>query len=148
MKTTLLTILLALLALPLAAEEEYLGQLSENPYEPDSTSNPYGQYGSEYSPGSINNPYGEYGSPHSNKSANNPYATSAPRLYDSDGNYRGKLSSNRFDPESISNPFGRYGSRFSPDSINNPFGAGNRFKIDSPTNPYGQGLSIISDDDG
>ena len=43
---------------------EYLGQLSENPYNSDSTSNPYGQYGSEYSTDSINNPYGRYGSPY------------------------------------------------------------------------------------
>jgi len=37
---------------------KYLGQLSVNPYLPDSTGNPYGQYGSPYSPDSINNIYG------------------------------------------------------------------------------------------
>ena len=41
-----------------------LGELSANPYAPDSTANPYGQHGS---------PYGS-------KSARNPYATQAPRL--------------------------------------------------------------------
>jgi hypothetical protein len=38
--------------------------LSANPYDPNSTSNPYGRYGSPYSADSINNPYG----------AGNPYA--------------------------------------------------------------------------
>ncbi len=52
----------------------YLGRLSANPYDPDSTSNPYGQYGSPYSSDSINNPYGTYGSPYSLQSPNNPYA--------------------------------------------------------------------------
>jgi len=73
---------------------------------------------------------------------NNPFATRAAKLYDSEGNYRGRLSSNRFDPDSVSNPFGRYGSRFSVDSINNPFGAGSRYLPDSPNNPFGHGLRI------
>ena len=36
----------------------YRGKLSANPYDPDSTSNPYGCYGSPFSPDSIKNPYG------------------------------------------------------------------------------------------
>jgi len=48
-----------------------------------------------------------YGSPFSNQSATNPYATDAPRLYDQQGNYRGKLSANPYDPDSTSNPYGR-----------------------------------------
>jgi len=96
------------------------------PYDPRCVNNPYGA-GSPYNPDSINNPYGQYGSPYSNKSANNPYATDAPKLYDSDGNYRGRLSSNRYDPDSTSNPYGRYGSPYSPDSINNPYGAGSPY---------------------
>ena len=94
-----------------AAANEYLGQLSRNPYDPDSTSNPYGTHGSPGAPNSINNSYGRYGSPYSNQSATNPYATDTPRLYDSGGNYRGRLSSNPFDPDSVSNPYGRYGVR-------------------------------------
>lgn len=119
----------------------YLGNWSANPFAPNSTSNRFGA-GNEFSPDSVRNEYGRYGSPYSNESANNPYATNAPRLYDSQGNYRGRLSSNPYDPESISNPYGRYGNRFSPDSVNNPFGAGNPFSADSPTNPFGQGLRI------
>lgn len=57
---------------------EYLGKYSSNPYDSDSVSNPYGQYGSQYSSQSINNPYSQYGSPYSSESANNPYATDAP----------------------------------------------------------------------
>jgi hypothetical protein len=139
--------LLALFA-SLISADEYLGQLSENPYNLDSTSNEFGQYGSPYSSESINNPYGPYGSRFSNDSATNPHATNAPNLYDGDGNYRGKLSSNPYDPDSVSNPYGRYGNPYSSDSINNPYGAGNPYRSDSPTNPYGEGLSIFSDDDG
>jgi hypothetical protein len=57
---------------------KYLGTLSTNKYDPDSTSNPHGRYGSKYSPDSINNPYSNYGSRYSNDSPNNPYATNAP----------------------------------------------------------------------
>jgi len=64
---------------------KYLGALSSNPYDQDSVSNPYGQYGSQYSQDSINNPYGEYGSPYSDKSINNPYATNPPIILDPDG---------------------------------------------------------------
>ena len=60
---------------------KYLGNLSSNPYDQNSTSNPYGKYGSEYSNDSINNPYGKYGSQYSNDSPNNPYATGSP-VYD------------------------------------------------------------------
>jgi hypothetical protein len=121
----------------------YLGQLSANPYDADSTSNPYGA-GNPYSADSINNPFGEYGSPDSNKSVANPYATEAPKLYDDAGNFRGKLSSNPYDPESVSNPYGRYGNRYSSESINNPYAAGNPYKADSPTNPYGHGLGLYA----
>lgn len=135
-----------LLAHAPAHAQDYIGQLSSNPYAPESTSNPYGA-GNPYDSDSINNPYGEYGSPYSNKSVNNPYATDAPKLYDSEGNYRGKLSSNPYDPESISNPYGRYGNPYSPESINNPYGAGNPYASDSPTNRYGEGWKIVGQDD-
>lgn len=96
------------------------------PYDADCLNNPYGA-GSPYKPDGINNPYSQYGSPYSNKSANNPYATDAPKLYDENGNYRGKLSTNQYDPDSTSNPYGRYGSKYSSESINNPYGAGNPY---------------------
>ena len=71
-------ILLAVFVVQSQLSATYLGKLSSNQYDPDSVSNPYGQYGSRYSPKSINNPYGEYGSRYSNKSINNPWATNAP----------------------------------------------------------------------
>ena len=52
---------------------EFLGNLNENQFDPDSVANPYGKYGSKYSPDSVNNPYGKYGSKYSPDSANNPY---------------------------------------------------------------------------
>ena len=130
-----------------AVGAEDLGQLSANPYGPDSTANPYSPAGSPYSSTSVKNPYGTYGSPYSNQSATNPYATDAPKLYDSQGEYRGKLSTNPYDPESVSNPYGHYGSPYSSESINNPYGAGSKYRSDSPTNPYGSGWTIKSGDD-
>ena len=129
-----------------ASANEYLGNLSRNPYDPNSISNPYGA-GNPYSPNSVTNPYGRYGNPYSNESATNRYATNAPKLYDQYGNYRGRLSKNPYDPDSISNPYGRYGNPSSPDSINNLYGAGNPCNPDSPNNPYGRGWSIYGDDD-
>jgi hypothetical protein len=79
------------------------------PYDPECLNNPYGA-GSPYKSDGLMNPYSEYGSPYSNKSWRNPYATDAPRIYDSQGNYRGKLSTNPYDADSISNPYGRYGN--------------------------------------
>ena len=133
--------LAVLIALAFEAPGYAQGNLSANPYAPDSSNNPYGA-GSPYNPNSINNPYGKYGSPFSPQGVTNPYATDAPRLYDSQGGYHGKLSANPYDPDSTSNPFGRYGSPYSPDSINNPYGAGSPYAPDSPRNPYGQGMQI------
>lgn len=45
----------------------------------------------------------------------------SPRIYDSQGQYRGNLNSNQYDPNSIANPYGRYGSPYSNDSLNNPY---------------------------
>jgi hypothetical protein len=48
------------------------GKLSTNPYDHDSTTNPYGRYGSPFSPDSIKNPYGA-GNTYSPSSPTNPY---------------------------------------------------------------------------
>jgi len=123
-------------------QKKHIGNLSKNPLYPNSVSNQLGA-GNSLSPDSINNPLGTYGSSLSPKSATNPFATDTPKLYDSQGRYRGKLSNNQFDPDSISNPLGRYGSPLSPDSINNQLGAGNPLLPDSPNNPLGSGWTII-----
>jgi hypothetical protein len=96
------------------------------PYDPRCLNNPYGA-GSPYKADGLMNPYSSSGSPYSSKSWTNPYATDAPKLYDSQGQYRGQLSTNPYAPDSTSNPYGRYGSPYSPDSLNNPYGAGNPY---------------------
>ena len=85
------------------------------PYASNCLDNPYGA-GSPYKANGLNNPYSQYGSPYSNKSHTNPYATDAPKLYDSQGNYRGRLSNNPYDADSTSNRYGRYGNPYSSDS--------------------------------
>ena len=50
-------LLLLLLPLPLSVRAEDLGELSANPFNPDSTANPFGA-GNPYSPSSPTNPYG------------------------------------------------------------------------------------------
>lgn len=80
MKFKIITLLVFSIFFSLPAHSKYLGKLSSNKYDPDSVSNPYGQYGSKYSPDSINNPYGQYGSEYSSGSINNPYATNPPIL--------------------------------------------------------------------
>ena len=50
----------------------YCGKLSGNPYDPDSTGNQFGRYGSPFSPDSLNNPYGA-GRPFRHDSPTNPY---------------------------------------------------------------------------
>ena len=59
-----------------------------------------------------------------------PYSTGGPKIYDQNGEYRGRLNANQFDPESVSNPYGRYGSKFSAESINNEFASfGQTFSV-------------------
>jgi hypothetical protein len=99
------------------------------PYDPDCLDNPYGA-GSPYKSDGLMNPYSQYGSPYSNKSWTNPFTTDAPKTYDSQGNYRGKFSTNPYDPDSVSNPYGRYGSPYSSESIKNPYGAGNPYSTE------------------
>jgi hypothetical protein len=61
-----------------AEDGTFLGVDSANPYDLDSTSNPFGLYGSAYSANSINNPYSLYGSEYSAESATNTYLVSEP----------------------------------------------------------------------
>ena len=72
-------LLFLLLPLPLSVHAEDLGELSTNPFNPDSTANPFGA-GNPFKPDGLNNPFSPYGSPFSNQSATNPFATDAPRL--------------------------------------------------------------------
>ncbi len=103
-----------------ASAQTYLGNLTANPYLPKAPPQPANTF---------NNPYGG--------------SHDSPKLYDSQGNFRGNLNSNKYDPDSVANPYGRYGSKYSNDSINNPYGAGSRYNQDSPNNPFGNGMTII-----
>ena len=120
-KLTIIAVMLTTMVMPLPvlAQSRYLGNLTVNPYLQPAPNVPRH---------SLSNPYGN--------------DNNSPKLYDSQGNFRGNLNGNRFDPNSIANPYGRYGSRYSQDSINNPYGAGSPYSQDSPSNPYGQGLQI------
>jgi hypothetical protein len=104
-----------------AADGTYLGELSNNPFDPNSVSNPFGKYGSPYSPDSVNNPYGKYGSKFSEQSATNPFASKAPTIVAPNGAALGQLSANPFLLDSTANPFSPAGSPFSPTSVTNPF---------------------------
>ena len=64
-------LLLLILPLPPFVHAEDLGELSTNPFNPDSTSNSFGA-GSPFKPDGLNNPFSPYGSPFSNQSATNP----------------------------------------------------------------------------
>ena len=111
---------------------EYLGKLSANPFASDSTSNPFGIYGSPYSPKSVKNPYNRHGF-----DAQNPYSVKGPKIVGKDGRYLGRLNRNKYHPESISNPYGVYGSKYSPFSVKNSFGVyGSRYSPFSSANPY------------
>ncbi len=126
--------------------EDYLGELSENPYRPDSLSNPFGRYGSRYAPNGLNNPYSRAGSRFSPAGATNPYATDPPRIIGRDGTYLGRLSTNPYLPDSVTNPYGRYGSPYSPDSIRNPYGRyGSPYSPYSATNPFATRPPIVID---
>jgi hypothetical protein len=118
--TAAVAMALGLVMAPLAVDAQTC------PYDSRCLSNPYGA-GSPYKGEGLMNPYSPYGSPYSPKSWTNPYATDAPKLYDSQGHYRGRWSSNPYDPDSTANPYGRYGNPYSADSLRNPYGAGNPY---------------------
>ncbi|BFU88997.1 MAG: hypothetical protein NTAFB01_01840 [Nitrospira sp.] len=69
-RTIFSAVVLCALSIPVAAED--LGKLSANPFDPDSTANRFGRYGSPFSQDSINNQYGA-GSRFKHDSPNNPY---------------------------------------------------------------------------
>jgi hypothetical protein len=56
-----------------AADGTFLGNVNNNQFDPNSISNPFGQYGSQFSPNSINNQFGKYGNPFSPDSVRNPF---------------------------------------------------------------------------
>ena len=79
--------------------ESYLGCLSCSEYATDSILNEYGTYGSKYSINSIWNAYGNFGSKYSQYSPWNLYATNPPVIVDSDGNFYGYFTINKYFPQ-------------------------------------------------
>jgi hypothetical protein len=77
----------------------YLGCLSCSEYPTDSVFNAYGDHGSRYSNDSIWNHYSDFGSRYSDYGACNPYANDPPVIVDSEGNFYGRLTLNRYHPQ-------------------------------------------------
>jgi hypothetical protein len=85
----------------LAAQDgQFLGSITENPYDTSSLLNQYGPFGSMYSSTSIFNQYSPYGSPFGQFSVNNPYSTVPPQLY-IQGQFLGHVTKNQFVPNAI-----------------------------------------------
>lgn len=48
-----------------APDGQFLGNLNNNRFDPNSVANPFGRYGNPFSHNSINNQFGPYGNPYS-----------------------------------------------------------------------------------
>lgn len=77
-----------------AADGQFLGQLSSNKYMTESVFNEYGTYGSKYSSTSIFNQYCPYGNPYNKLSPFNQYSSMPPSVY-LRGHFVAYLSMNR-----------------------------------------------------
>ena len=74
----------------------YLGKLNASEYDSESIWNEYGRFGSKYNANSIWNEYGRYGSAYSSYSPFNEYATYPPIIVDSQGNFYGYFTLNKY----------------------------------------------------
>lgn len=74
----------------------YLGCLNCNKYESGSIWNRYGEHGSKYNSESIWNKYGDYSGKYSDNSPFNKYASHPPVLVDSDGNFHGYFTVDKY----------------------------------------------------
>lgn len=77
-------------------QDVYLGCLNCNKYSSNSIWNAYGTYGSKYSSNSIWNAYGTYGSKYNSFSPWNSYSNDPPIVVDSQGNFYGYFTLNKF----------------------------------------------------
>lgn len=78
-----------------AEDGQFLGKITDNPFDTDSILNQYSPYGSPYSSTSIFNPYSPYGSEYGAFSINNPYCGSPPKLF-INGKIIGHVTTNRY----------------------------------------------------
>lgn len=74
----------------------YLGCLTCNDYNSESIWNSYSKYGNNYNSNSIWNDCGNYGSDYSDYSPWNERANYPPVVVDSDGNFYGYLTRNKY----------------------------------------------------
>lgn len=64
-----------------AANGQFLGVINDNPFDPDSLCNPFGNYGNKFSATSIWNQFGDYGSNFATYSAFNNFTSTAPVIF-------------------------------------------------------------------
>ncbi len=64
-----------------AANGQFLGVINDNPFDPNSLCNPFGNYGSKFSASSIWNQFGDYGSNFATYSAFNNFTSTAPVIF-------------------------------------------------------------------
>lgn len=86
----------------------FLGCLTCLASDPDSVFNDFGTYGSSFSATSIRNPFGAYGSAFSNTSACNTLASDPPGVFDVNGVFLGRLTSNPLHPQALRDPASLY----------------------------------------
>ena len=67
--------------------DEYLGNLSGNPYVGDGIENEFAPINNPYNANSLTNNYGPYGNHFSGYSPNNRFSTQGPSVYGSAGGY-------------------------------------------------------------
>lgn len=78
-----------------AADNVLLGKINRDPYDAESITNQYGEYGNPYSGKSIFNEYSTYGNPYSALSPYNEFSRTPPRFV-KDGNILAYLTVNQF----------------------------------------------------
>lgn len=78
-----------------AADGTLLGNVNRNPYDTDSLTNPYGQYGNPYNSNSLLNNFGPYGNPYSSLSPYNQFSRTPP-YFIKGGKTVGYLTVNQF----------------------------------------------------
>jgi hypothetical protein len=95
-----------------ADDGQYLGLISDDPFDPESLANPYGWYGDIFSSTCVWNVFSIYGREYSDLSAYDPFAEAPPGVY-LGRDFRGYLTKNpyfqpQFDPDDVAAAIGRY----------------------------------------
>lgn len=98
-------------ALLLAQDGTFLGNINDDPFDPDSLANPFGTYGSTFGSDSIWNQFGNYGSEFATYSPWNEFSFNPPGIY-IDQAFYGYLTANTtlggIHPNDLAAAIGRY----------------------------------------